>query len=202
MLWSRNTSCSFLKVRQSYIPKDCSDNPLPAQQPQSSPPTPHQLLIAYNTLLVASQHPSEPRRLLAFYNGGTGAGASQSWRHLQCVQVPERLGAPVDSWMRGIKPPGRQNEAFAHPKLPYLHLVYPLPAAQERGFPPTEEEDEQMMHVLTKGMMSLLDDMVDAVRRNHGRQDGGWNLLMTLYANRGWHEGQNLILPLLVITCT
>lgn len=47
-----------------------------------------------------------------------------------------------------------------------------------------------MMHVLTKGMMNLLDDMVDAVRRNHGRQDGGWNLLMTLYVNRGRREGQ------------
>jgi hypothetical protein len=83
--------------------------------------------------------------------------------------------------MRGIKPPGRQNEAFVHPTLPYLHLVYPLPPAQERDFPPTEEEDEYMVGVLAKGMMSLLDDMIDAVRRNEGRQDGGWNLLITLY---------------------
>lgn len=150
------------------------------QQPQSSPPSPDQLLIAYNTLLVASQHPTEPRRLLAFYNGGAGAGASQTWRHLQCIQVPERLGAPVEGWMRGIKPPGRQGEAFVHPTLPYLHLVYPLPPAQDRSFPPTEEEDEYMLGVLGKGMMSLLDDMIDAVRRNEGRQDGGWNLLITL----------------------
>lgn len=106
--------------------------------------------------------------------------------------------------MRGIKPPGRPNEAFAHPKLPYLHLVYPLPSAQERTFPPTEEEDEHMMSVLTKGMMSLLDDMVDAIRRNHGRADGGWNLLMTLCAlEREQRESIQLTpnAPLLAITC-
>jgi hypothetical protein len=132
-------------------------------------------------LYIASQHPSEPRRLLAFYNGGTGAGASQSWRHLQVISVNERLGAPVETWMRGVKPPGRQGQAFAHPSLPYLHLIYPLPAAQDRSFPPTEEEDEYMLGVLAKGMMCLLDDMIDAVRRNEGSQDGGWNLLITLY---------------------
>lgn len=106
--------------------------------------------------------------------------------------------------MRGIKSPGRPNEAFAHPKLPYLHLVYPLPSAQERTFPPTEEEDEDMMGVLTKGMMSLLDDMVDAVRRNHGRADGGWNLLMTLYILEPEQREiikLTTIAPLLAITC-
>ncbi|KAJ9125933.1 hypothetical protein QFC24_002718 [Naganishia onofrii] len=148
---------------------------------KSSPPSPHELLQAYNMLYIASQHPSEPRRLLAFYNGGTGAGASQSWRHLQVISVNERLGAPVETWMRGVKPPGRQGQAFAHPSLPYLHLIYPLPAAQDRSFPPTEEEDEYMLGVLAKGMMCLLDDMIDAVRRNEGSQDGGWNLLITLY---------------------
>ncbi|KAJ9102558.1 hypothetical protein QFC21_002959 [Naganishia friedmannii] len=138
------------------------------------------VVLAYNMLYIASQHPSEPRRLLAFYNGGTGAGASQSWRHLQVISVNERLGAPVETWMRGVKPPGRQGQAFAHPSLPYLHLVYPLPPAHDRSFPPTEEEDEYMLGVLAKGMMSLLDDMIDAVRRNEGSQDGGWNLLITL----------------------
>ncbi|KAJ9121757.1 hypothetical protein QFC22_002379 [Naganishia vaughanmartiniae] len=150
------------------------------EEPQNSPPTPHELLQAYNMMYIASQHPSDPRRLLAFYNGGAGAGASQSWRHLQLISVHERLGAPIETWMRGVKPPGRQGEAFAHPSLPYLHLVYPLPAAQDRSFPPTEEEDEYMLGVLAKGMMSLLDDMIDAVRRNEGSQDGGWNLLITL----------------------
>jgi hypothetical protein len=37
-----------------------------------------------------------------------------------------------------------------------------------------------MMHTLGGGLMALLDEMFDALRRAHARSDGGWNLLMTL----------------------
>ena len=70
-------------------------------QPQSMPPTPHQLALAYTLLLAASRHPVRPRKLLAFYNGGAGAGASQTWRHLQFVEVPGGR-APVEEWAAGL----------------------------------------------------------------------------------------------------
>jgi ATP adenylyltransferase len=65
------------------------------EEPQSLPPTPGQLAQAYAFLLAASR---ERRDLLAFYNGGPGAGASQRWRHLQFVEAR----APVESWVRGM----------------------------------------------------------------------------------------------------
>lgn len=40
--------------------------------------------------------------MLAFYNGGEGAGASQKWRHLQFVEVPGGR-APVEEWIQGMQ---------------------------------------------------------------------------------------------------
>ena len=73
----------------------------PEYQSQSLPPTPHQLALAYLILIAAARHPNRPRRLLAFYNGGVGAGASQSWRHLQFVEVPGGR-APVEEWTDSV----------------------------------------------------------------------------------------------------
>jgi len=41
--------------------------------------------------------------MLAFYNGGEGAGASQTWRHLQCVEVPGNEGAPLEEWIEDLE---------------------------------------------------------------------------------------------------
>lgn len=70
---------------------------------QALPPTPAELLTTYNMLLAASEHPDAPRRCFAFYNGGPGAGASQSWRHLQVIEVPKRAGAPVEGWVSRLQ---------------------------------------------------------------------------------------------------
>lgn len=150
-----------------------------AQQPQSLPPTPAELLITYNLLLTASEHDEDPRRCFAFYNGGAGAGASQSWRHLQVIEVPKRGGAPVESWVQKLQTQSK-DKPFAHPDLPYLHLIHHLPAASDVEYPPTEESNERMMDALAKALMSLLDVMFTALHRGGGRRDGGWNLLMTL----------------------
>lgn len=65
------------------------------EAPQSLPPTPDQLAHAYSFLQAASR---ERKDLLAFYNGGPGAGASQRWRHIQFVEAR----APVTEWVRSM----------------------------------------------------------------------------------------------------
>jgi ATP adenylyltransferase len=65
------------------------------------PPTPSQLLSAYLTIHAASK--IQKKRMLAFYNGGENAGASQSWRHLQVVGVDKDDGIPMDEWMEGLE---------------------------------------------------------------------------------------------------
>lgn len=67
-------------------------------EPQALPPTPHQIALAYLILVAAARHPTRPRKLLAFYNGGEGAGASQKWRHLQFIEIPNGGRAPVEEW--------------------------------------------------------------------------------------------------------
>ena len=70
-------------------------------EPQHLPPTPHQLALAYLFLLAASRH-SQPRRMLGFYNAGQIAGASQKWRHIQVVEVPDGR-APVEDWVQTVR---------------------------------------------------------------------------------------------------
>ena len=41
--------------------------------------------------------------MMAFYNGGEGAGASQTWRHLQCIEVPSMEGAPIEEWVEDLE---------------------------------------------------------------------------------------------------
>lgn len=65
------------------------------EEPQSLPPTPPELARAYSLVQAASK---KGGKLLAFYNGGPGAGASQTWRHVQFVEGD----APVEEWVRKI----------------------------------------------------------------------------------------------------
>jgi len=67
------------------------------------------------------------------------------------------------------------------PNLPYLHIVHPLPNASNLPFPPTAESNEQVVDVLAPAFMKMLDLAFDALRTGEGKQDGGWNLLITLY---------------------
>jgi hypothetical protein len=51
-----------------------------------------------------------------------------------------------------------------------------------RTIPSTWTDDalDNMEMTLAKTLISMLDVMYDALRRNDARRDGGWNLLMTL----------------------
>ncbi|WVQ74023.1 hypothetical protein IAR50_003604 [Cryptococcus sp. DSM 104548] len=150
----------------------------PSYQPQDLPPTPPQLASAYSLLLAASRNPSNPANLLAFYNGGPGAGASQTWRHIQFVNVSNGR-APVEDWVQNVTFE-RLDKAVIVPDLPYLHVVHPLPPAGSLPFPLTEEAEEHLVDTLALALMKLLDMAFDAARRGGGRKDGGWNLLLTL----------------------
>ncbi|OWZ32838.1 hypothetical protein C347_02633 [Cryptococcus neoformans AD2-60a] len=147
-------------------------------QPQDLPPTPPQLALAYNILLAASRHPTRPSKMLAFYNGGEGAGASQKWRHLQFVEVPGGR-APVEEWIQGMQF-DRLDKPVILPNMPYLHIVHPLPPSAQMPVPPTSESIEQLIDFLAPALMRLLDMAFDAARRGSGDKNGGWNILMTL----------------------
>lgn len=138
--------------------------------------------------------------MLAFYNGGEGAGASQTWRHLQAVEVPGNDGAPLEEWVEGMEverkgaslivfisssvvvPTLTENSTdkpFVNTRLPHLHLMHHLPPPRNLPTTWTDESLDQMEMALAKSFVSLLDAMYDALRRNDAK-DGGWNLLMTL----------------------
>jgi len=54
--------------------------------------------------------------MMAFYNGGEGAGASQTWRHLQCIEVPSMEGAPIEEWVEDLEVE-RKGQSQTHSKL-------------------------------------------------------------------------------------
>lgn len=66
------------------------------------------------------------------------------------------------------------------PGLPYLHIIHPLPSANNLPFPPTPQSHEQVVDVLAPALMKMLDLAFDALRIGEGKRDGGWNLLLTL----------------------
>ncbi|KAL7420288.1 bifunctional AP-4-A phosphorylase/ADP sulfurylase [Cryptotrichosporon argae] len=147
----------------------------PSYAPQALPPTPAQLAAAHAVLVAAARLPV-PRRMLGFYNGGEGAGASQGWRHFQAVDVGR---APVEDWCAGLRF-DRLDKAVIHPSLPYLHIVHPLPPAADLPSPPTAQSTEDLADFLAPALMRLLDLAFDALRRAGGDKNQGWNLLMTL----------------------
>ncbi|WVQ93936.1 hypothetical protein IAU59_001014 [Kwoniella sp. CBS 9459] len=178
---------SVLVSLYSLLPEHillCSLSP----QPQSLPPTPPQLALAYNLIQAASRHPARPKRLLGFYNGGEGAGASQSWRHFQMIEVPGGSRAPVEEWVQGVQA-DRLDQAILLPNVPYLHIIHPLPPSHSVQYPPTAESNDQLIDFLAPALMRMLDLAFDALRsgggegsRSNGKsgKEGGWNLLMTL----------------------
>lgn len=65
------------------------------EEPQALPPTPPELARVYSLVQASAKRGG---RLLAFYNGGPGAGASQKWRHVQFVEGE----APLEAWVRNL----------------------------------------------------------------------------------------------------
>ena len=126
---TRPTDIGFAEdVQYAVLPEHILLCP-PTYAPQNLPPTPHQLALAYTTLLSASRHPIRLRRLLAFYNGGEGAGASQKWRHIQFVETSGGR-APVEEWVQGIRV-DRPGETHTHASMP----IFTLPVFRRRGHP-------------------------------------------------------------------
>ncbi|WOO84611.1 Protein APA1 [Vanrija pseudolonga] len=148
------------------------------EQPQALPPTPGQLARTYSILQAAARS-SPSQRLLAFYNGGPGAGASQRWRHVQFIDA--KGGVPLDDWVRGVTFE-RQDRAVIHPTLPYIHILHPLPAAHSVPYPLSEDDLTLLADNLAPALMRSLDLAFDALRRSGGDRSQGWNLLMTLDA--------------------
>jgi len=58
--------------------------------------------------------------------------------------------------------------------------MHHLPPARNLPTNWTDDSLDKMEMTLAKAMVTLLDAMYDALRRNDARRDGGWNLLMTL----------------------
>lgn len=143
------------------------------EQSQSLPPTPGQLARAYSLLQASARN---NKRLLAFYNGGPGAGASQRWRHIQFIEATP----PVEQWCRSLTFE-RQDRAIIHPTLPYLHIVHPLPPANQVPYPPTEENLVELADLLAPALMRVLDLAFDSLRRAGLDRSQGWNLLLTLW---------------------
>ncbi|WVN85968.1 uncharacterized protein L203_101126 [Cryptococcus depauperatus CBS 7841] len=168
---------SILLNKYAVLPEHMLLTPF-SFQPQSLPPTPPQLALAYLILLSASRHPTRPRKMLSFYNGGEGAGASQPWRHLQFIEVPSGR-APIEEWIQSMSFE-RKDKPLIVPDLPYLHIVHPLPSASQMSYPLTPESIENLIDTLAPALMKLLDMAFDAARRHGSIKDGGWNLLMTL----------------------
>nr|XP_019048580.1 hypothetical protein I302_02352 [Kwoniella bestiolae CBS 10118]OCF27510.1 hypothetical protein I302_02352 [Kwoniella bestiolae CBS 10118] len=168
---------SVLLNKYSLLPEHILLCP-PSYQPQSLPPTPPQMALAYNILLTALRHPTRSRKLLGFYNGGEGAGASQKWRHLQFVEVPGGR-APVEEWCQSVQF-SRPDQAIILPNVPYLHIIHPLPPHASVPYPPTAESNEQLVDILAPAMMKMFDLAFDALRNGGADRDGGWNLLITL----------------------
>ncbi|WWC85676.1 uncharacterized protein L201_000542 [Kwoniella dendrophila CBS 6074] len=168
---------SILLNKYSLLPEHILLCP-PSYQPQALPPTPPQIAIAYNILLAALRHPTRSRKLLGFYNGGEGAGASQKWRHLQFVECPGGR-SPIEDWCQGVTF-SRPDQAIILPSVPYLHIVHPLPPHGSVPYPPTDETNDQLIDILAPALMKMFDLAFDALRNGGGSRDGGWNLLITL----------------------
>lgn len=67
---------------------------------------------------------------LAFYNGGTDAGASQPHKHLQLVPLPLAsgwYGMPLAPWL--IPEKASEETITCNPDLPFPHAITPIPAA-------------------------------------------------------------------------
>lgn len=65
---------------------------------------------------------------LAFYNGGTQAGASQSHKHLQVVPLPLAEAVPRIPFIPFFKRAATGGGPVQSPELPFVHAAVPMPA--------------------------------------------------------------------------
>jgi sulfate adenylyltransferase (ADP) / ATP adenylyltransferase len=110
---------------------------------------------------------------LAFYNGGTAAGASQRHKHLQLVPfplVPDGLNLPIDPAISDTQFRGTVGTV---PSFPFVHAIAKLDPTWVRS--PLEAAEETL---------ALYWTLLDAVGLSHdetnsNRQTGAYNLLAT-----------------------
>ncbi|ORX34968.1 hypothetical protein BD324DRAFT_633405 [Kockovaella imperatae] len=146
-------------------------------EPQNLPPSPSQLALAYLFLLAASRH-TKPRRMMGFYNGGPVAGASQKWRHIQLIEVPDGR-APVEDWVQSMRFES-DDEPLILPHVPYLHIVHSLSKLRHLPFSLSANDLEQVVEILAPALMRCLDLVFQALRVGKVEGETGWNLLLTL----------------------
>ena len=125
---------------------------------QELPPSPETLALAYR---IVSAHRSSSTELLAFYNCGATAGASQPHRHLQFVQCPpldttsaeaieagrlseadqdriveSEFKVPVEALLERIERDGKEHDSVHALPLPWQHfvaLLNPTPQMRKEG---------------------------------------------------------------------
>ena len=170
---------------------------------QDLPPSPETLALAYR--IVAAHRPGTGTELLAFYNCGATAGASQPHRHLQFVQCPpldttspdaisshrlteqeqekiveSQYKVPVESLLDRIEKDGKEHESVHALPLPWQHFVALLnPTASAR------KDEAEMERYIGNKFMGLLDALFRARMFAH-RPDGvkqearpAFNILIT-----------------------
>jgi ATP adenylyltransferase len=71
------------------------------------------------------------------------------------------------------------DRAIIHPRLPYLHIIHPLPEVSRFPYPPTADDLTELADHLAPALMRSLDLAFDALRRSGGDRKQGWNLLVT-----------------------
>ncbi|CBQ73725.1 related to APA2-ATP adenylyltransferase II [Sporisorium reilianum SRZ2] len=145
---------------------------------QDLPPSPATLALAYR---IVSAHRSSATELLAFYNCGATAGASQPHRHLQFVQCPpldttsdeavssgrlsddeqERIvdaehKVPVEALLERIERDGKEHDSVHALPVPWQHFVaLPAPSAARMS-------DADMERYVGNKFMGLLDALFRA----------------------------------------
>ncbi|TKY85407.1 hypothetical protein EX895_005569 [Sporisorium graminicola] len=175
---------------------------------QDLPPSPATLALAYR---VVSTHRSAATNteLLAFYNCGATAGASQPHRHLQFVQCPpldtssadavqsgrlseheqERIveseyKVPVEALLERIERDGKEHESVHALPLPWQHFVVLLePTAEMR------KDEREMERYVGNKFMGLLDALFRArmVAHSEGGVHTGRPAFNVLITKRAMH---------------
>lgn len=165
---------------------------------QDLPPAPATLALAYR---IVSAHRGGNTELLAFYNCGATAGASQPHRHLQFVQCPpldtttqEAIDAgrlseedqervvesehkvPIESLLERIERDGKEDSCVHALPVPWQHFVVLLQ-------PPASAKKDQaeMERYVGNKFMTLLDALFRARMFGEGEKGGkpAFNVLIT-----------------------
>ncbi|KAF8308367.1 hypothetical protein DL93DRAFT_2064028 [Clavulina sp. PMI_390] len=145
-------------------------------QSQNIPPTPPDLVMAYQILLAARRTRPAPREFLAFFNCGERSGASQPHKHLQFIPL-EEYGGPMEVAISkaGID---TENKAFSLPAFPYAHYIRRLPTRLQSASIAVDE----LYDALAQAFMSLLDLTIAAIRNDpeeHPRGSPSYNVILT-----------------------